>query len=107
MGFQYKKNHYKQEFEEPIFSFVPSIGISEIIKIPNSYSIYLQDNYFVASLSGKHLYRLKFDEKFKKILFTEPIFIGSRIRDIIYSKKNKVFFLALESNGHLGILKVK
>ena len=28
-------SHIEQGFEEPIYVFIPSIGISEIIKIPN------------------------------------------------------------------------
>ena len=41
----YKKNHNKNGFEEPIFSFIPAIGISEIIKLPNNFSNLWQDNF--------------------------------------------------------------
>ena len=36
--YKFKKNHYKNNFEEPIFSFVPSIGISQLIHIPDNFS---------------------------------------------------------------------
>ena len=38
--YTYKKSHKNYNFTEPIFSFVPSIGISEIIAIPNNFSKY-------------------------------------------------------------------
>ena len=31
------KNHDEFNFVEPIFSFVPSIGISEMIKVPENF----------------------------------------------------------------------
>ena len=100
----YKKNHKKNGFEEPIFSFIPAIGISEIIKLPNNFSNLWQDNFLVASLNGKYLYRVKFDEEYSKIIYYEPIFIGDRIRDLIYNNDEKKIYLALELEGALGII---
>ena len=102
-----KNNTDKSKFIDPIYSFVPSIGISSIIKIPNTFSPYWQDNYFVASLNGQSLYRIKFDLNFKKILFIEKIFIGDRIIDIKFDEKNNHFLLALELRGRLGELSVQ
>ena len=103
--YSFKKSHREYNFQEPIFSFVPSIGISEIIKIPDSFSKYWLNNYLVSSLNGRSLYRIKFDEKFSKILFLEKIYIGERIRDIKFLKKNNSLILALEESGSIGILK--
>ncbi len=100
----YKKNHKKNGFEEPIFSFVPSVGISEIIKLPNNFSKLWQDNFLLASLNGKYLYRIKFDDDYNKIIYYEPIYIGDRIRDLIYNKDSKKILLALELEGALGII---
>lgn len=100
----YKKNHKKFGFEEPIFSFIPAIGISEIIKLPNNFSEMWQDNFLVASLNGKHLYRVRFDDNFEKIIYHEKIFIGDRIRDIIYNFDSKKIYMSLEQGGELGIL---
>ena len=100
----YKKNHAKNNFEEPIFSYVPSIGISEIIKVPNGFSKYWSDNYLVTSLNNRSIYRVKFDEEFSKILFSERIVVGERIRDIKFMKNLNSFVLALEETGSLGIL---
>ena len=100
----YKKNHKENGFEEPIFSFVPAIGISEIIKLPNNFSKLWQDNFLLASLHGKYLYRIRFDDEYNKIIYYEPIFIGDRIRDLIYNNNSKKILLALELEGALGII---
>ena len=100
----YKKNHKKYGYVEPIFSFVPAIGISEIIKLPGNFSDMWQDNFLVGSLNGKYLYRIKFDEKYEKVIYHEKIFIGDRIRDIIYDNNSKDILLSLELTGTLGIL---
>ena len=101
----YKKNHEEYDFVEPIFSFVPSIGISEIVKIDNNFSPLWQDNYLVASLNSRHLFRLKFDKNISSLKFYEKIFINERIRDLLYLKKERVILLALEESGSIGILK--
>ena len=72
-NYSFKKNHTRNNFYEPIYSFVPSIGISEIIKIPEEFSKYWIDNYFITSLNGRSIYRVKFDNSFSKILFIEKI----------------------------------
>ena len=103
----YKLSHEDSGFEEPIFSFVPSIGITEIIKIPNSFSEPWQDNFLIASLHSNHLFRVKFDKKYSKILFVEKIYIGERIRDLFYLENNKQILLALEDTGSIGILEIE
>ena len=100
----YKKSHKEHGFIEPIFSFIPAIGISEIIKLPNDFSDMWQDNFLVASLNEKYLYRIKFDENFNKLIYHEKIFIGDRIRDLIYNDQSNEIFLSLELKGELGIL---
>jgi hypothetical protein len=100
----YKKNHKQHGFVEPIFSFIPAIGISEIIRLPNSFSDMWQDNFLVASLNGKYLYRVKFDENFDKIIYHERIFIGERIRDLIYNNRLNEVYLSLELKGEIGII---
>ena len=101
----YKKNHKLNNFEEPIFSFIPSIGISEIIKLPNNFANFWQDNFLIGSLNKKILYRVKFDEQFSKIIYLEEIFIGDRIRDILYLENEKIILLTLEMSGAIGIIK--
>ena len=93
------------DLEEPIFSFIPSVGISEIIKLPNNFSNFWIDNFIVSSLWGQSLFRIKFDENYNKIMFYEKIFLGQRVRDLKYQPKMNAILLALEENGELGILR--
>ncbi len=104
----YKKNHKALNFIEPIFSFVKSIAISEIVKIPkNFYSIdNLTNIFYVSSLNGRSLYLVRFDEEYNRIIFIEKIFIGERIRDIIYIKEFNTFLLSLEETFSIGTIKV-
>ena len=71
------KKYEEFNFIEPIFSFVPSIGISEIVKIPSKFSDIWQDNYFVSSLNGNSLYRIKFSKNFDRMLFAEKSLLGN------------------------------
>jgi hypothetical protein len=103
---RYFKNHHDYDFTEPLFAFVPSIGISELIKLPNNFSKTWENNYLISSLNGKSLFRVKFDKKYTRVIFFEKIVIGQRIRDLKYNKKMNVIFLALENNGDLGMITI-
>tara|TARA_B110000971_G_C19978802_1_gene486331 strand:+ start:157 stop:1413 length:1257 start_codon:yes stop_codon:yes gene_type:complete len=105
---KYKRSHLNYGFEEPIFSFVPSIGISELYLVPDDYNEDWKNSILITSLFGKAMYRLKFQSNnYKKILYSEKIYIGQRMRDIKYLNKDKIFLLALETEGQLGVLKKK
>jgi hypothetical protein len=103
----YKNNHSSLGFEEPIFSFVPSIGISEIIKLPNDFSEHFIDNFLIASLNGRSLYRVKFDKDYTKLLFSEKIFHNRRVRDLKYHSKFKLILLTLEETAEIAIISKK
>jgi hypothetical protein len=103
----YKLSHENYSFEEPIFSWIPSIGVSQIVKIENNFTPFWEDNFLIGSLNFKHLIRVKFDKTYSKLIFTENIFINERIRDLKYSKKYKLILLALEDTGSLGVLNIK
>ena len=100
----YSKSHSALGYEEPLFSFVPSIGISEIIKIPNTFSEIFKNNFIISSLYGRHIYRVKFDDDFSRVLFNEKIYVGHRIRDLKYIDDLDLIVLAFEEDGELGII---
>ena len=100
----YKKDHHLYGFEEPIFAYVPSLGISEIMRLPNEFSENFQNNFIISTLAQRHIHRVKFDKNFTKLIFVEKIFINERVRDIIYDKDNDLILLAFEEKGELGIL---
>ena len=117
-----KKNHKEFGYEEPIYYFSPSIGISDIIKIPKKFDDNLKKNFFVASLTGsatygntqankrytnnktagRSLFRVSFDSKFNKINEVERIYIGDRIRDIHYISDKNLFLFLLEEQSALA-----
>ncbi len=100
----YLKNHSRNGFKEPIFAFVPSIGISEIIKLPSSFSKKFENNFVLTSLYGRNIFRIKFDEDYNKAIFIEKIYIGQRIRDIKYINEIKSIIFSFEENGEIGVL---
>ena len=102
----YKKSHENNNFVEPIYAFIPSIGISELISLPNSFSDKWIDNFLVTSLYGRSIFRIKFNKSFNKIIFIEKIFVGERIRDIKYSKVYNMILIAFEERGQLGVLTI-
>tara|TARA_B100001057_G_scaffold46345_1_gene41295 strand:- start:4725 stop:6008 length:1284 start_codon:yes stop_codon:yes gene_type:complete len=102
----YLKSHKKYGFEEPIYAFVPSIGISEIIRLSNNFSNKFDNNYILTSLYGRNIFRIKFDEEYNKVIFMEKIYIGKRIRDIKFIEEIKSIIFAFEEDGEIGILSV-
>ena len=102
---KYLKGHKENGFEEPLYVFMPSIGISELIILPNTFDLKWKNNALVTSLNGRSIYRVKFeDEKFDKVLYLEKIYIGERIRDIKYVNKFNLIIVALERTGNIGVL---
>ena len=75
-------------FTPPIFSWTPSIGVSQLVLIPknSNFNKNLQGNLLVSSLKDLSVYSLKVELKpngsFSRILYSERIYIGHRIRDM-------------------------
>lgn len=86
------KSHFEYGFEEPIFIFQNSIGISEIIK--NHYSE--SNQYLITSLKEKSIFIIEVNTETSDSKIINEIKIGERIRDIIYDKINNCFYLYLE-----------
>ncbi len=89
------KSHTKYGFIEPIKSFVPSIGISEITKIQNK-------KYVVSSLKNESLYFFELNEE-NKLININSIKVFERIRDIKFHKN--ALYLFLEDTASLGIIR--
>lgn len=97
-------DHESNGYREPLYVFIPSIGISEIIKLDNNFSTKWKNNYLIGSLKGNHLLRIKLDNKASKVIYVEKIYIGDSIRDLVYDNLSKTIFLALEISGSIGLL---
>ncbi len=101
------KSHKDYGFEEPLTYFYPSIGISQIIKIPeNNYH-----NLLVASMGSKieegdlSLHYLKVDKNFN-ILDQKILPLGQRIRDMIFIRKHKMVLMFFDTTSSIGYFKL-
>ena len=105
-----KKSHKKNGFIEPIKYFVPSIGISEIKKIPKKFNEEFNNDFFISSMGTKKeegdlsIHHLSLNENLNKIIKHDVIFIGERIRDLKYIKDLNKILLFIENSPGLGIL---
>ena len=103
--YNYLKSHREKNFIEPVYSFVPSIGISQLIKVPKKFNHFWENDFLISSLNGGSIFRTKIDKKNNKILYNEKIFLNERIRDIIYIDELNTVLLALENTGSIGVIK--
>lgn len=103
------KSHKKYGYEEPLKYFVPSIGISEILKLNKKFT---DSNAYIilsSSLNGRSLYYASLDSNYKiiedKLLFigNEDI-LGERVRDFIYIEELNKIVLFFEESPSIGIL---
>ena len=101
------KSHNDYGFEEPIYYFpyeiVGSHGISDVEQ--NNYTE--NNNYFVSTLNGRKLYDIRISDNLKSIISTSEIFIGERIRNIIYNYDYKAYILLLEETPSIAVLSKK
>jgi len=103
----YKKIYKSHDgFIEPLIQYTPSIGISEIIEIPNKF-LNRKNNinkFFVSSLGLKasegdlSLHYVETDHMNNQVLKVEIIPFLERIRDIVYYENSNYFILFLESD---------
>lgn len=66
-------------YQTPIFAWVPSIGVSNVIQVEGFHRRWDGD-LIVSSLKAQSLFRLRMDQM--RVLYSEPIWVGQRIRDI-------------------------
>ncbi len=103
------KSHKDFGFVEPLKYFTPSIGISEIIKLPNNIETNLKDIFIVAAMGlnidegdkSLHYFHLDKENNIKNIDYT---IIGERVRDLVYNKNSNLLFMILENTPALGII---
>ncbi len=87
-------SHSEYGFKEPLKSFVPSIGISEIVKIgPNKYVL--------SSMKDKAIYFFELSDQ-KELINLVRVEVFERIRDLKF--KNNQLFLFLENTASIGVI---
>ena len=98
------KSHSKFGFIEPIKYFTPAVGISQILKVKDTYDKTVSNDYFVAALGypdqleegDRHLHKFKWSDNYKEIIEHDQLLIGERIRDLIYLPTLNVYGLLLD-----------
>lgn len=75
-------------YQMPTFSWVPSIGISDVISLQGNLLSVWRGDLLVASLKAGTLYRVRVRDG--KTLFVEPIPIGTRIRDLVETDRGEL-----------------
>lgn len=68
------------EFAEPLHAWVPAVGVSPLIQVGAFHERWKGD-LLAGSLKAQSLFRMKMVDD--RIVFSEPIWIGHRIRDIL------------------------
>tara|TARA_B110000977_G_scaffold201338_1_gene295444 strand:- start:27162 stop:28469 length:1308 start_codon:yes stop_codon:yes gene_type:complete len=103
-----KKNRIIDNYEKPLFSWGPGLGISNLIVYDSNYFFEWKDNILVTSLIGNKIIRLVYDKENNKIDYIEYIKLNHRIRDIIELKDGRIAILTdvLDANAFGSIPKL-
>lgn len=75
-------------YQEPVFAWVPSIGVSNLVRIERDRFPVWKGDLLVASLHAHSLFRLRLLDQ--RVVFAEPIEIGERVRDIVEGRDGRI-----------------
>ncbi len=90
-GKGFKKNIKK--FNNPIFTFLPSVAPSSINKCPKNLQNYYTNNYclLMLTLRGMSIYVILIDKEKLNLISLEQFKIGQRLRHFGLNKSNEIF----------------
>ena len=106
------KSHSRYGFIEPVKYFVPSIGISKVIKVDSGFNYSEYNNYFFSSMgyadreNAQSIHNLVLDKNYNQIIFEDKIKINHRVRDIVFIPELKIIIGYLEKRGSLITLSI-
>ena len=113
-GSSFKINHEKNNFEEPLFAFVPSVGISSLNHCPVILKKYYKKDCLMAlSLYGNNLRKghsiiiFLLNESLNKVESIEKIQLGNLIlrhfvtndKNVLYEDKNGNIYISADKKG--------
>lgn len=109
LGKTYENTHWPKNpnpgrhlnYKQPVFAFVPSIGISNLVEVDGLHFPYWDGDLLVSSLAGRTLYRIRLNGDV--VQYAEPIPIGERIRDIFVRRDGQL--VALSDDGFLVFIR--
>ena len=88
-------------FAEPVFSWVPSVGISSIAVNDEQRLPLWKDDLLVASLDGESLFRVRLhDQDVQYVQYVEEIEVGFRIRDLAQLPDGRIALLNHQDSVH-------
>lgn len=90
-------------YEKPVHSWLPSIGPSNLVEVFSADLPYWNGDLLVSSLAAETLFRVKLNGVSPTVV--EPVYVGSRIRDIINFDGG--FALQTDRENQLIIMKRK
>ena len=105
------KSHSEHGFIEPLVNYTRSIGISQLVKVPNSFASGFSNDYFAGSMGLNpavpifSIHHFRLNQANSEVIYKSTIKIGERIRDISVLDQTRLV-LALEGNNTpaIGIL---
>ena len=118
-GSSFKINHEKNNFEEPLFEFVPSVGISNLNNCPKVLKQYYKKDCLIAlSLYGNNLRKghsiiiFLLNENLNKVESIEKIQLGNLIlrhfvtneENVLYEDKNGNIYVSADKKGIYKII---
>jgi cytochrome c2 len=79
-------------YDKPVFAWLPSIGINNLIRLENSGFPLWEGNLIIGALKDQAIHRLILDDK--HVVARERINIGSRVRDMMQTESDKLILLS-------------
>ena len=105
------KSHSAHGFVEPLRYYIPSIAITEIIKIPKTFNDKFTNDFFVGAM-GSYLsdgdlsiHHIRINKDFNKIDLEDIIPLKQRVRDLIFLKEQNIVVITLENTPAIAFLK--
>lgn len=103
--FTFKSDHKALGFKNSVFSWLQSIGVSQLVKLPQDTIPGCFNCVIVSSLNGRAIFIVNFADGYERVIYLEKVLVGERIRDIHYDKSENSLYLALEESATLKKLK--
>ncbi len=75
-------------FEKPVYSWILAIGISNLVGVNNTMFNLWNGDLLIASLRDRSIHRARIDNN--RIVFSERIQIGTRIRDLVEGSNGEI-----------------
>jgi len=109
--FEKRKHTTHKNFSEPVYYFPDSVGVSQVVKVPNKFIDSKFSSYFVVSMGGNSIeegdmsiHYFEFDNKNVVKHETYPVY--QRIRDILYVEDQNFYLLFFETDSSIGVLRL-